>query len=473
MESLGVYGERVAELFRQRYGAEPEVLALPRSGSDRIYFRLSSPEVGSVIATVGDDIRENKAFVGLAEIFHENGQGVPAILAVNEDFSAYLQEDLGDASLLSLLSTSRRIPLAESALKALAALQTLPEGLWSDHVIARPFSRRLVMWDLNYFKYEFLKPLGILFDEEALEDDFERLALRLTGVQDLLQGFMYRDFQSRNVIIKDGEPRLIDFQGGRKGPLIYDAVSFLWQAKAGFTDEERRMLLESYAENISILRGVPAEDILKDVGIFALFRTLQVLGAYGFRGLVEKRAHFIESIPAALNNLHNLLKGGVLTDYPELERVASKCVSSRLALQEDEGNTGLTVKVFSFSYKRGYPEDLTGNGGGFMFDCRGMHNPGRYDEYKALTGLDLPVVEFLEGRGEVQEFVKRAFEIVAPSIECYSRRGFRSLQVGFGCTGGRHRSVYCAQRFAGMVAEKFEDVNVELFHREQGLKKIF
>lgn len=457
-------------LYKGVYGETPECVRLPGAGSDRVYSRLQSGE-RSVIATEGADAKENRAFVELARVFRRHSANVPEIIAVSDDFSRYLQEDLGDQSLLPLLSTPSRMELSAKTLRALVRLQTVPEGEWRDAVMCAPFSRRLVMWDLNYFKYEFLKPSGIPFDEEELEDDMERLASDVESVDGRLWGFMYRDCQSRNVMIRDGEPWWIDFQGGRKGPMIYDAVSFLWQAKAGFTKEERWALLEVYADELSKTIGVEPRLILAEVGKFALLRTLQVLGAYGFRGLVEKKAHFIESIPAAVRNLAELAEEGALDRYPEIRKIAREALESRFMKKEEPGR--LTVKVFSFSYKKGYPEDLSGNGGGFMFDCRGMHNPGRYDEYKPLTGLDKPVRDFLEEKGEVGPFGDKAFDIVAPTIDRYIKRGFSSLQVGFGCTGGRHRSVYCAQAFAERVAKEFPEARVVLCHREQGIDKEF
>ncbi|MDE5880836.1 MAG: phosphotransferase [Muribaculaceae bacterium] len=459
------------QLYKEVYGEAQSIMRLPGAGSDRRYYRITGSDNHSVIATCGDDPKENLTFYNLAVAFKEWGCAVPVVYAINRDMTVYLQEDLGDVQLLDLLSTGRRIELSARTLKALVDLQTAPDEVWSPYVAWADFSRRLVMWDLNYFKYEFLKPTGIMFDENLLEDDFEALAVALCEGNKLLQGFMYRDFQSRNIMIKEGAPRFIDFQGGRKGPMIYDAVSFLWQAKAGFSAEERKELLQLYAELVAEQRRVEVGEILREVDKFALFRTLQVLGAYGFRGLVEKKSHFIESIPGALANLGELVEKGALSAYPELEKIAVACVSSRFA---SGGNKdGLTVKVFSFSYKKGYPEDLTGNGGGFMFDCRGMHNPGRYDRYKPLTGLDKEVKDFLEEKGEVQGFIKAALDMVTPVIERYRSRGFNSLQVGFGCTGGRHRSVYCAQDFAEQVSRRFPDVRVELIHREQGFHTLY
>lgn len=458
-------------LYVKTYGNEPSVTPLAGAGSDRLYRRMHSDDGPTVVATTGNDVAENACFIGLAKAFRESGCNVPEIIAVSSDGKDYLQEDLGDTALLPLLSTPARKELSAKALRSLARLQTVDESVWMPHVVSKPFSQRLVMWDLNYFKYEFLKPSGIAFDEEALEDDFQRLASDVTEIDPRLWGFMYRDCQSRNVMVRDGEPWWIDFQGGRKGPLIYDAVSFLWQAKAGFSPEERKELLNIYAEELAGLRDVTAAEVLGDVGRIALLRTLQVLGAYGFRGLVEKKAHFIESIPGALRNLHQLKESGELESYPEISKFAEAAMSSRF-MAEPSGD-GLTVKVFSFSYKKGYPEDLSGNGGGFMFDCRGMHNPGRYDQYKPLTGLDREVIDFLEERGEVQDFVETSFSLVRPTIARYLQRGFRSLQVGFGCTGGRHRSVYCAQHFAEMASKVFPDARIELVHREQGLARVY
>ncbi len=461
--------EKALMLYEKWSGKTGAATLLPGAGSDRKYYRIVSEDGGSVIATVGDDVAENRAFFSLAKAFGAEGCSVPEVFVIAESGEAYLQEDLGGVQLLDLLFSENRLRMSEKALEALVGIQTVDEKVWASKVMWPAFSKRLVMWDLNYFKYEFLKPAGIAFDEELLEDDFERMARELCGNDDSLLGFMYRDFQSRNIMIKEGKPYLIDFQGGRKGPLVYDVVSFLWQAKASFSNEEREALLKVYARLLSAGRGVTEERILGEVDKFALFRTLQVLGAYGFRGLIERKAHFIESIPGALNNLRELIDRGVLKPYPELERVAENCCNSRFS--HKESHEGLTLKVFSFSYKKGYPEDLTGNGGGFMFDCRGMHNPGRYEEYKPLTGLDEEVVAFLEEKGEVQEFVKQAADLVSPTVARYLQRGFSSLQAGFGCTGGRHRSVYCAQHFAEEMKRRFPALRIELIHREQQIRE--
>lgn len=384
----------------------------------------------------------------------------------------YLQQDLGGVSLFSLLGDeANRCVYVPQALRALAKMQAVPQMEWERIVEYPPFSKRQVMYDLNYFKYEFLKPMGIPFDEERLQDDFERFAADLADDGNVPRGFMYRDFQSRNVMIHDARPWLIDFQGGRRGPVVYDAVSFLWQAKAGFSDGFRAQMLDEYAEALRELSFPGAERVVAGVKPFAFFRTLQVLGAYGFRGLVERRAHFIESIPGALRNLAGLLTNGASDRYPELKGVCEQLADDR-RFESPSANT-LTVTVFSFSYKRGYPADYSGNGGGFMFDCRAMHNPGRYDEYKSLTGRDLPVIDFLKEKGEIDPFCERALGMVRPAVERYLKRGFTSLQIGFGCTGGQHRSVYSADYVAMALAKEFPQAKVIVNHREQGIQEEF
>ncbi len=460
--------EELQSLYRARYGTPAaEVIRLAGAGGDRQYYRMRS-DSGCCIGTVGDSERDCRAFVGLDRVFYMHGVPVPEIYGVSDDMRCYIQQDLGDRSLFSCLGSDEWRGLAEDSLKALVRLQTVPESEWGPYAGYKPYSRRQVMWDLNYFKYEYLKPARIDFDEERLEDDMERLAEYLSGAAAGPQGFMMRDFQSRNVMIHDGKPLLIDFQGGRRGPVTYDAISFLWQAKAGLKPATREELMELYAFEYERATGTPARQILDAVRPLAFFRTLQVLGAYGFRGLVQKRAHFIESIPAALDNLSDLMNLPILDSCPELARVCREAIAHSPAPARHDG---LLIKVYSFSYKRGYPEDYTGNGGGFMFDCRGMHNPGRYAEYKSLTGRDKPVIDFLESRGEVQKFVADAEAIVSPSVECYLRRGFSDLQIGFGCTGGQHRSVYCAEAVAHAIKRKYPKAQVMLIHRERGIEE--
>lgn len=464
-------------------GREPEVVTrLAGAGSNRRYFRLSDGEGVSLIAVEGAPLREARDFVELDGVFREAGINVPKV--VFADLPLYLQEDLGDRSLFDCIADDRKrlpdgelseetIGLLEKTMRSLAGIQAVAVDRWLPCVGGRKLTRRQVMWDLNYFKYEMAMPAGVEFDANALEDDFEALADRIMALcsRPDLSGFMYRDCQSRNVMIKDGVPWWIDFQGGMYGPSLYDAVSFLWQAKARFPQELRARLLDVWMRESAELRGIRnPELLLAGLDEMILFRMLQVLGAYGFRGLVERKAHFIESIPPALATLAELVAGGKLDSFTELRRVAEGLLSSpRFADLPGVGkcSAGLRVKVFSFSYKKGYPEDLSGNGGGFMFDCRGMHNPGRYDEYKSLTGLDEPVRAFLRERGEADRFVEMALDIVSPSVSTYLRRGFSNLQIGFGCTGGQHRSVYCAQAVGERLRKEFPEANVEIIHREQ------
>lgn len=437
---------------------------LPQSGSNRRYYRLKTVKV-SYIGTFTADEAEGVCFVGLARAFREAGRSVPEILAVSNDGRFYLQEDLGDRSLFSELTKVESLEYIKETLKRLVLLQKTPETLWKCLCLNAPFSRRQVMWDLNYFKYEFLKPSEVVFDENLLEDDFDKIAARLSGIPDEFQGFMMRDCQSRNVMITEHGPVFIDFQGGRKGPVLYDAVSFLWQARAGFDGVFRSAMLDFYCDEYCGGEMNKKERMLSYLDDIVLFRTLQVLGAYGFRGLVQRKAHFLLSIPGALRNLRELVEGGRLDEYPELKRCSDALISSVMESEVDE-QKGLTVEVFSFSYKKGYPEDSSGNGGGFMFDCRALHNPGRYARFKDKTGRDREVRDFLEKRGEIQAFLKNAWSLTDPAIERYLSRGFTRLQIGFGCTGGQHRSVYSAESTVRHINELFPEVDVRLIHRE-------
>lgn len=477
--------DMLSQLYIDYTGFPPSsVFRLPGAASGRKYYRLTGniikdekPVEFNCIGVAGDTFRDCRAFVELAKCFGKEGIRVPEVYAVADDYMHYIQQDLGSVSLFDLINDSKKRgdgdvvkPIVKETLSELAKMQSVDLSVWSSHSEYCSFGIRQAMWDLNYFKYEYIRPSGIDIEEDQLEDDFERFAEDLCSSAAVTQGFMYRDFQSRNIMVHDSKPYFIDFQGGRLGPVIYDAVSFLWQAKAGFTDDFRQEMLEHYFEELSRLKSFSRNepDERKSVNMFALFRTLQVLGAYGLRGLVERKAHFIESIPAALENLKMLIERGAADRYPELKRVCiCVCNDSRFAKKMGEG---LQITVFSFSYKKGYPADFTGNGGGFMFDCRGMHNPGRYTEYKSITGRDKAVIDFLEERGEVQQFVENAVKIVSPSIETYLRRGFSSLQIGFGCTGGQHRSVYCAEHTACILAEKFPSAHIVLIHREQGFE---
>lgn len=461
------------------------VVTLSGAGSGRRYFRnfYKDSESGnnmSVIRTDGENADENRRFVGLSRFFAKKHVNVPEIYEISPDELRYFQQDLGNMSLLDIIRESSE-EITESIVKRtidqLIKMQTadvdelISTAVNEDFTLIPEFDRCAMMWDLNYFKYEFLKPSGLEFDEWRLEAEFQRLADRLSAYPGKLRGFMLRDCQSRNVMVYEGEPYLIDYQGGRIGPVIYDIVCLLWHARAGFDEQFRLRMLKYYAECLSSKIGMPVSEITEGYEEWLLLRQLQVLGAYGLRGLIERKAQFVESIPEALMMTSATLEGKTGEEYPYIKEIISKL--QRLPrFQRQENKDGLTVTVFSFSYRKGYPEDLSGNGGGFMFDCRALHNPGRYEEYKQKTGLDSDVKKFLEERGEVQGFIKNAEALIFPAIERYAQRGFTSLQVGFGCTGGQHRSVYCAQHLAEEIARRFEDINVRLVHREQGIDKI-
>ncbi|MDE5773367.1 MAG: phosphotransferase, partial [Muribaculaceae bacterium] len=410
-----------------------------------------------------------------------NNIPVPEGYGCEENKRKYYQQDLGDVCLLDVIRGETETVVSEYVCKAIDALvqmQTVDlSGLeesqrhWDYH-ISPEFGRRSMMWDLNYFKYEFVKPSGIDIDEWQLENEFERLVTSLSSYPASLRGFMMRDFQSRNVMVRGSDVYLIDYQGGRVGPMLYDIVSMLWQARAGFDTNQREVLLQYYADKLSALRDISPEEILENIGEWVLLRLLQVLGAYGLRGLVERKARFVESIPVALSSVAELLSGDIGTKYPYIADIIKRlCDLERF--QSIQCHDGLTVSVFSFSYMKGYPEDLSGNGGGFMFDCRALHNPGRYEEYKYRTGRDEDVKQFLESRGEVQPFISSVENLVFPAVERYIQRGFKSLQVGFGCTGGQHRSVYCAQSVAEDIARLFPAVRVILRHREQDITEVY
>lgn len=455
-----------------------EVTEFPSSGSNRRYFRLAG-EKQSLIGVWGTSVEENNTFIYMAEHFRRKGLPVPQVFGVSDDRVCYVQEDLGDTSLFNAIGQGRATGTFSEAEKELLrkTIRLLPDIQFvgaEDFDFSRcypqpEFDRRCVLWDLNYFKYCFLKATGLEFKEDRLEDDFQRMG------DELLQDsqtptFMYRDFQSRNVMIKDGEPWFIDFQGGRKGPYYYDVASFLWQAKARYPDALRNELQEEYMEALGKYIPVEREHFFRRLRHFVLFRTLQVLGAYGFRGYFERKPHFMQSVPYAIENLRQLL----VDDYPEYPYLCTvlRKLTELKQFKDESKKQPLTVKVMSFAYKKGIPEDSTGNGGGYVFDCRAVHNPGKYEQYKPLTGLDEPVIRFLEDDGEIFPFLAHAYALADASVKRYMERGFTHLSVCFGCTGGQHRSVYAAQHTAEHIHEKF-GVRVELIHREQDIKQIF
>ena len=466
--------DKLEQLFLSFTGLEPEsVEELSAAGSRRRYYRIRAGET-TLIGVHGTDMDENRAFFSIASHLRSKGIAVPEVKAVSEDGMFYIQEDLGDELLYSRLEASRRAGLygPEERRLLCRAMAELPRiqfegGDGMDFSVCYPapsFNGRMVDFDLNYFKYCFLKPSSVEFNEERLQDDFERLKADLLGCGG--EVFMYRDFQARNIMLKDGGLWFIDFQGGRRGPFYYDVASFVWQARACYPPELRRLLVDTYFDSLQkyciVDRGVFDSTLRR----FVLFRTLQVLGAYGFRGRIEKRAHFLESIPYALANLRELLCEP-FGEYPYLCEVLKGLSSTVPAPSAQEAGT-LEVHVLSFSYRKGIPEDYSGNGGGYVFDCRSVHNPGKYERYRHLTGLDDDVRRFLEEDGEITVFLSHIIPLVDAHVDRFVERGFTHLQIAFGCTGGQHRSAYSAQAVATHLASR-KGVKVHLTHRELGI----
>lgn len=465
------------ELYVKYVGEGPSAITeMPSSGSNRRYFRITGKQ--SLIGVLGNCLPENEAFIYLAKHFAQQGLPVPTVLAVSADRMSYLQNDLGDTLLFNAIEKGRltRSFSNEERSLLIKTIRLLPDiqfkgAIGLDFNKCYPtshFDVRSIMWDLNYFKYCFLKATGLEFEENRLEDDFQTMADVLMRSQS--STFMYRDFQSRNVMIRDNEPWLIDFQGGRMGPFYYDVASFLWQAKAGFPQSLRDELIKHYIEALRKYKPVDENYFHEQLRHFVLFRILQVLGAYGFRGYFEKKPHFMQSVPFAIANLRELL-AKPFPEYPYLSKVLHSVIHLSQFADQMKKHT-LTVKVMSFAYKKGIPDDTTGNGGGFVFDCRAINNPGKYERYKPFTGLDSQVIKFLEDDGEITTFLENCYNLVDASVKRYVERGFTSLMVAFGCTGGQHRSVYSAQHMAEHISRKF-NVKVELLHREQNIEQTF
>ena len=477
----------LSQLFTQATGKKAgEQVALTASGSNRRYYRIYSEDKEvSLIGVQGTSRDENHAFLTMDEHFLNKGLNVPKVLAVSDDEMAYVQEDLGDTLLFNYIAEGRKTGvfcesekvMLRQTIRALARFQVVGAEDF-DFRVCYPqpeFNLRSIRWDLNYFKYCFLKATGLEFQEDKLENEFERLAYILLQ-QKKMNAFMYRDFQSRNVMIAPSKenpdelvPYFIDFQGGRRGPVYYDVASFLWQAKANFHDELRNELIDEYLDELGKYMEVDKQDFYNTLRHFVLFRTMQVLGAYGFRGYFEKKPHFLQSIPFAIENLRRLLKNSA-DDYPYLIEVLHEMTEMK-QFKEVGVRKPLVVKVYSFSYKKGIPADDSGNGGGFVFDCRAVNNPGKYERYNFMTGLDEPVIKFLEDDGEIFPFLEAAYSLVDASVKRYIDRGFRNLMVSFGCTGGQHRSVYSAEKMAAHINEKF-GVEVQLIHREQNIENV-
>ncbi len=461
-----------------RGGAPTRVAAVAVDGSRRRMERLTAEDGSTCIGVHGPDPLENRAFVGHARALRAAGLPVPAVLATDEDAGLYLVEDLGDVTLFDALHAARAesgeaFPAAmhatyEAVLAALARLQ-VEGGRAVDYGLAYPRARydaQAMQWDCNYFKYDFLKLAGVSFHEDRLEQDFGRLIAWLAEAD--AGHFMHRDMQSRNVMLVDGAPWFIDFQGGLEGPPQYDVAKLLHEGKTHLPADAREALLTTYLDALDALVPVDRERFMRHLQGFVVLRILQGLGAYGLLGLHQRRPQFLARIPHAMRDVEALLEGGLLPlELPELEAVFGRMVAREDLRREPPAPAdGLTVRIASFSYKRGLPADEGGHGGGFVFDCRALPNPGRLAAYRPCTGLDAEVIAWLETQPELDPFFERALALVADQVETYRTRGFDSLQVLFGCTGGQHRSVYMAERLGAALRERFPDVPCPVRHAE-------
>ena len=484
----------LAELTRSIGETPKDILSIAESGSARRYFRIITDDK-SLIGTYSNNVEENEAFLAFSKHFHDLGLNVPEVFAVNEERTCYLQSDFGDDNLFAHVQkalmannvsalrqaqgpldngpstgSGTLISLYKKALSHLVKLQVLGhQGL--DYTKAYPterFDRQAIIDDLNYFKYYFIKPHEeIDFNETRLGKDFEAFADFVR--QAPCDFFMYRDFQSRNIMVKDGELYFIDFQGGRKGPLNYDVVSLLYQVKAQIPQAVRDELVNYYKTELSQYMSPEAVKFDTYQPYFVYLRLMQVLGAYGFRGLIQKKSHFIESIPYALKEIEALSKAMPLTAYPELQSVISQLnkLDAKYAELIAPPAGKLTVTINSFSFKKGYPADFSGNGGGFVFDCRALPNPGREPEFKTKTGRDWEVIDYLMAKPPVHVFLDHVKGIIGQSVDNYRERHFSNLMVSFGCTGGQHRSVFFAQTIYEWLKATYPGIHLKLNHIER------
>jgi aminoglycoside/choline kinase family phosphotransferase len=468
------------KLFARHFGS-PATRVVPLKdhlgGSGRRIIRLANQE-HSAIGILYGVYEENAAFVEFSRHFRRHGLPVPEIYAEDLSVGAYLQEDLGDTTLFEFLSKTRAVgnirPEVVDAYRSVIAV--LPRfqveaGRDLNYALCYPrdsFDRQSMVWDLNYFKYYFLKLAGIPFKEQALEDDFERLtAFLLTADRDY---FLYRDFQSRNIMLRAGQPFFLDYQGGRKGALQYDIASLLYDAKADLPPALRRQLLDHYLDCLSDFVATDRDKFMQHYYGYVYIRMMQAMGAYGFRGFYERKPHFLQSVPFALKNLRWLLHN---VDFPIALPVLTATFRNLLeseklqALKEPSGR--LTVLVQSFSFHQGMPPDDAGHGGGFVFDVRSLPNPGREERFKDLTGKDASVIEYLAQQESVHQFLDNVLSLVDASVSNYQERGFKSLSVSFGCTGGQHRSVYFAEQLAAHLSTRS---GVEVVVRHLALEKL-
>ncbi len=452
---------------------------LPRSGGDRIYFRIKTT-TQSYIITYNENIKENETFLNFTTHFTNINCPVPHILFIHPEGKMYIQQDFGKVSLLNELENKSEnehvYDLFKKSLKNLAWLQIKGDEVidYSVCLTSKDFGKQAIMSDLLYFKYYFLDTLKIPYDKEKLIEDFEVLSQYLTNVP--FKYFMYRDFQSRNICVENDEVHFIDYQGGMKGALQYDVASLLWQARAQLSEDWKNSLLEYYMDCVEEIlnRKLDREEFVNEYNGYVLIRIMQVLGAYGFRGLFERKSQFLTSIPLTLNNLKwfiaNKSMGVVL---PEFERIMHLIIKQeiidRFSPLQASDDSPLVIYINSFSFiKTGYPEANGDHGGGFVFDCRGVLNPGRLPEFKELTGRDKAVMDYLERQTKMPDFLNSVYNILDISVEDYIERKFDSLSISFGCTGGQHRSVYAADAVARYLRNKYK-VRILINHLEQGI----
>ncbi|MBZ5565024.1 MAG: phosphotransferase [Acidobacteriia bacterium] len=461
------------ELFERHFNSpvtQVQPLQGQLGGSGRNIFRLAGEKL-SAIGILYSVREENVAFLEFTRHFLRHGLPVPEIYAEDLNHGAYLEEDLGDTTLYEALSKNRVgvniAPQVVEAYRQVVALLPrfqIEAGRDLNYKVCYPrasFDRQSIAWDMNYFKYYFLKLAGIPFNEQTLEADFGRLAKFVLGAD--RDYFLYRDFQSRNVMLRDGRPFFLDYQGGRKGALQYDIASLLYDGKADLPPELRQQLLDHYLEGLAGFVKLEREAFMQYYYSYVYLRIMQALGAYGFRGFYERKVHFLQSVPYALRNLRWLLHNVELPiALPALMGAFQSMLGSE-KLQSLGGEDKLVVRIFSFSFHRGLPEDETGNGGGFVFDCRSLPNPGREERFQSFTGVEPPVIEYLDRQESVQAFLASALSLVEASVSNYQRRNFKSLMVSFGCTAGRHRSVYLAEQLAKRLSGR-DGVEVVVRH---------
>ena len=442
---------------------------IAESGSCRKYFRIKG-RTKTAVGVYNYDEKENKAFITFTKHFLKKGLNVPRLYTQNLNKNIYLLQDFGDETLFSYTQKNKISDVKNLYIRALEHLVKfqISGGKGLDYSVCYPgkkFDEQSIIWDLNYFKYYFLKLAKISFDEQRLEKDFSSFASLLLKAD--TNYFLYRDFQARNILLQNDELYFIDYQGGRKGALQYDVASILFQAQINFSPSEREELLDYYIAMLNKKIKIRKKDFLKHYYNYVLIRLLQTFGAYGLRGFFENKTYFLKSIPFALKNLEWLIKKGLFPiNLKELQKVLMNTTQNEELNKFNVPDAEkLKVTVNSFSYKNGLPIDYSGNGGGFIFDCRVLNNPGRYAEYSNLTGKDEPVINFLKTQSNVNEFLNSVYDLIDGAVKNYNERNFKNLMVNFGCTGGQHRSVYCAEKLAMHLNEKFE-VKVELNHTQ-------